>query len=186
MLASQHNIQGHYTQRRLEYLINPVHTTVIASDLTEPGYWPDPAYDLHINHCVQRFIEFAESQPVFVEALHRQGVKMIMPELSVQPEPTLVQWCEHNNVEVRVLQKNSNYDIYPYAPPRHAFVFGIHADICVQQHIRALTSMSAYIRGVIMMGATYALYPTGASGYGMPNFNPQCDALGIHNCEIVK
>lgn len=183
MTKQYHSIQGHQTNRRVEYLINPGRTVVIGSDCCEPGVYSNE-FDKHIDHCVHSFTRFADQQPVFVEALQKDGLKLVLPQSS-QPHEWLVKWTDKNNVEIIKLSNNTNYGIFPYAPARHAFVFGIHADLCVQHHLVALTSNSAFTRGVHMLGATYALHSSEGS-HALPQINPQCDALAIENCEIVK
>ncbi len=179
-----HNINGHGTERHLQYLINPRNIIIVNSDCVDPGVYSEE-YDNHIKHCVNGFIRFAEVQSVFLEALQHNGIKNIL-EKGGEVHHVLSNWCNANNVPMYNLEKGADYEISTYSPPRHAFIFGIHCDICVLQHAVAIATVSEYIRSVIMLGATHPLYSYTSRSAHLPTIHPRCDALSIHNCEIVK
>tara|TARA_B100000900_G_scaffold405310_1_gene414741 strand:- start:705 stop:1259 length:555 start_codon:yes stop_codon:yes gene_type:complete len=184
MTDLSHNINGHLTSSYLQYLINPQNIIVVNSDCVEPGLYSEE-YDNHINHCVHGFVKFADSQSVFLEALQYNGLRNILVK-GGKVHHIIRNWCHANNVTMYNFEKGADYEISRFAPPRHAFIFGIHCDVCVLQHAVAIATESEYIRSVIMLGATHPLYAYTSRSAHLPTIHPRCDALAIKNCEIVK
>lgn len=180
-----HCINGNYTDRNVEYLIGTNNSIVIASDLCAPGYWDNPEFDLHIQQCISRFIIFATAQPVFLQALKNNGLYCYVSD-NAQIHPTLLDWCDENNI---TYHKRGYQEIGRNIEPliAHAFVFGIHSELCVTNYICSIISSSKYTTAVYLGDCIVSLdQQNSLFSLQFSRYTPQVDLLQATNCTIVE
>ena len=184
-----HLVSGHWTDRCLEYCIDPLQSVILGSDLCNPGFWDDTIYDEHIDQCVDNFLSFYFRQPVFQQIVQNRPILMSIAKRA-NPHAGFASMMNKHDVPVRWINAGhdpaDNYFYNPYSPYRHAFVWGIHSEICVGNHVSAFASLDARTKAVYMDGAIQPLNQVDASTvYGHARNHPQVDVLNIRNCEIV-
>jgi|15BtaG_2_1085339.scaffolds.fasta_scaffold00255_15 hypothetical protein len=188
-MTQTHLVSGHFTDRRLEYCIDPGRSIIVGSDICAPGYWDNPEYNNHISYCVKQFLEFWWSQPVFRKIADSNPILMYKLGKKAKPHPAIEDLRKNHGVPVEwtSIAETPTYNHHGYNAYRHAFVWGIHSEICVANHVNALASLDARTKAVYMDRAIVPLNTvTGASNvYGHARHHPQVDVLNIRNCEIV-
>jgi len=179
-------INGYETNRRVEYLINPQkgRTIVVASDLCAPGHWNDPEYDSHIQYCVERFIDSVKHQPALLQTLKNNPLQYATGQAGASIHPLLSAWCKQNRISVT--NASDNYGFKSYLPIRHAFVFGIHRELCVTAHLHALANISPMIKSVCLLDCTVPLLPGEANvPLHIARHHAQVDVVHTQNTSFV-
>lgn len=180
-----HCINGNYTDRNVEYLIGTNNSIVIASDLCAPGYWDNTEFDLHIQQCISRFIIFATAQPVFLQVLKNNGLWCYVSN-EAQIHPTLLNWCDENHITCHK-RDYQEFNHNNHTLMAHAFVFGIHSELCVTNYICSIISSSKYTTAVYLDGCMVPLVDQAASfSLQFSRYTPRVDLLQSTNCTIIE